>query len=103
MTEKSLNYDAVQTTGKTEKSLAVQMAEKPVNYATKSDSTLMQRRPPVEQTKARGGRASRTSWSGPSRADLRTQIYYPINCPPSSLPKGVNLSFRIGGYPLSLV
>ena len=38
-TEKSLNYDAVQTTGKTEKSLAVQMAEKPVNYATKSDST----------------------------------------------------------------
>ena len=39
MTEKSLNYDAVQTTGKTEKSLAVQMAEKPVNYATKSDST----------------------------------------------------------------
>ena len=45
-TEKSLNYDAVQTTGKTEKSLAVQMAEKPqnnatkpLNYATKSDST----------------------------------------------------------------
>ena len=30
-TEKSLNYDAVQTTGKTEKSLAVQMAEKPLN------------------------------------------------------------------------
>ena len=43
--EKPLNnatkplYDAVQTTGKTEKSLAVQMAEKPLNYATKSDST----------------------------------------------------------------
>ena len=38
-TEKSLNYDAVQTTGKTEKSLAVQMTEKSLNYATKSDST----------------------------------------------------------------